>query len=790
MNKIIENVLTDLRQGSLKLAYENKQYINMLAADLYNNPNLSSGDIDDLLGLITIGNITYNNTDRELLPIEDGVYDLLLEKYKPYNPNFQVGAEVIEFAPFNSTTATQPQLKEAVSFISPEDQDKIVNGMWTEELMIDPFFYFDDRDFYNPALQNPENYITKRKHDTEHNHPELVGTLDKCKFVYNLEAAEKGVLYDSNVKTVERDFFGPHLQAGIINTIDAFDMVYELKYDGISVEADCSNEVISARSRGDTGVGKASDLTPILKGYRFPHRSPGAPVVGVKFEAIITQYDLPAFNAAKGYEYKNCRSAIVALFASSDAWKYRDFITLVPLEVENSVKDSMCSVPGLGYDRIVEIEYLNKEFISKACPLRYGSYRGNVFEQLTQINRFTQEAEFLRAYIPFMYDGIVVSYRFGALRSLLGRENFINKYSIAVKFNPLKKSTIFNGYTYTVGQDGSITPMIWYDPVEFYGTIHNKSSGHSLQRFNELQLRPGDMIDVEYVNDVMPYVTKPDNEYNRRNAEVSPVVPFPETCPICGQPISISATFKSAKCINPDCGGRTISRMVNSCAKLGMNGFGEATIRQCKVTHLKDLFEIFNGDEPGYALYELGFGPIEIANMCEEAYRILTTPIYDSTILGCVGFDNISNKTFELILSKMTYESFKTGIEFKEQEFLFVDMLRSIKGIGEATIETIIQEYPYFKDDIDYMMSHCNVVPFVQTKGKKVRFTGFRDKQVVSLLKERGFDVDENGSITKDTDYLLVPLGGHTSTKTKRASELGIQIVPVQDFINDIDRYI
>ena len=85
------------------------------------------------------------------------------------------------------------------------------------------------------------------------------------------EAIEKGVANDSNVKVLERDFFQKHIEAGIISPNQEFDMMLELKYDGISVEADCYDEVISARSRGDTGIGLANDMTPILKGYKFPY---------------------------------------------------------------------------------------------------------------------------------------------------------------------------------------------------------------------------------------------------------------------------------------------------------------------------------------------------------------------------------------------------------------------------------------------------------------------------------------------------------------------------------------
>lgn len=793
MDNIIQNILDALRSGYLGLAYQQKQYLNDLAMSIYHKQNLSPEDIEDLKGIILIGNITYNNTDKELLPLEDGVYDLLLEKYKTYDPNFQVGAEVIKFnaSKKNNEVFIEQNLKPAVVFLDNEEIDKITNAEFVEDLLIDETKFIDKRDFECQSVPLDPTYIPKGTHDTQHNHPELVGTLDKCKFVLDRDAIDRGVYNDSNVKTVERDFFADHLRKGIINPSDVFDIVLELKYDGVSVEADCTDEIVSARSRGDTGANKAVDLTPMLKGYKFPHRPKGSKMIGVKFEAIITEYDLPAFNKAKDYEYKNCRSAIVGLMGSSDIYKYRDFITLVPLAVEKSVYENECHC-----NRLEEIQFLNTYFVTKGCPLRYSSCKGTYLENLFWIKLFTSEAEMMRPYIPFMYDGIVLSYLDENIRQKLGRENYINKYSIAVKFNPLKKQTIFRGYTYTVGQDGSITPMIHYDPVEFYGTIHDKSTGHSFARFQELQLHLGDMLDVEYVNDVMPYVNKPYNDFNIENAKSHPLELFPQLCPICGSPIVISDSGKSAKCTNPSCGGRSLARMVNMCAKLGMNGFGEATLSKIDVNHLEDLFCLLHRirsdveDNTHFRiLSDLGFGPVEIENMRNEVDNVLTRGLLDTELLGSLGFDNVSNKTWELILSKISLDQFIKGIEFKDDDNIFVDTLKSIKGIGPSTCDTILREYPFFSDDIKYMIKNANIIHYIPNVGKKIRATGFRDKQLFTILNNMGFDADDNGTVTKDTDILLVPMEGYSSTKTQKAQQYGVQIVTVKDFLENVEKY-
>ena len=52
-----------------------------------------------------------------------------------------------------------------------------------------------------------------------------------------------------------------------------------------------------------------------------------------------------------------------------------------------------------------------------------------------------------------------------------------------------------------------------------------------------------------------------------------------------------------------------------------------------------------------------------------------------------------------------------------------------------------------------------------------------------------GCDAGE-GSVTKKTDILLVPCEGYTSTKTMKAEKDNIMIVPVEDFIANMDKYL
>lgn len=787
MESILVKILDELKMGSTKLCYKNSVALNNIAMRLYQSEELEPIDVEDLKNLLYICNVLYNDTDCSVLPIEDGVYDLLLEKYKKYDPNYQIGSKVFSFDNSNDNVGfckmCNSDMVEGISFMSDEDKEFMENSTYFSKF-VHKIGTYANQNYPVKLYDINAGYIEKRKHNTAHNHPELIGTLDKCKFVLNDDAKERGVFLDANVKILERDFFCNHIERGIISPVEEFGMVMELKYDGVSIEADCTDIVVSARSRGDTESDVAADFTPLLQGYRFPNRQPGCKEIGVKFEAIMTTFDLYRFNMAKKYNYKNCRSAIVGLLASSDAHQYMEYITLIPLAVEKDVYANECNS-----NRIKELEFLNKNFSSKGMRANYDIAYGQYTDVLRDIKLFLSEADYCRKWITFMYDGIVVSYLDKDKRRKLGRENFVNKFSMAVKFNPLKKQTTFRGYTYTVGQDGSITPMIHYDPVEFYGTIHPKSSGHSYARFKELDLHIGDIIDVEYMNDVMPYVSKPVNNHNKENCFNTPAERFPTKCPDCGTDLVISETGKSVKCPNLSCGARSISRMVNMCSKLGMDGFGEATIVKIGALNFKDLFISVIAEDGEISIESKGFGEVECKNMRYEFAKLKERNLTDADFIGALGFDNVSTKTWKQILTKIPLwdldDLILSGNIDKAK-----NIIGSIKGIGPSTIDTIIREYPFFKDDIQIIK--CVICPpeYTPSTGKVIRASGFRDKELFEKLRSMGCDADDNSQITKDTDILLVPSESYSSTKTEKAAKYGINIVTVREFKENISYYI
>ena len=786
-NEFVSEFLDNLALGNGSIInITNSGIINNIALELYEKRVLDSTEQDTLKKVIMICNIIYNRTDLETPFVSDGMYDLLLEKYKTYDSNFQVGSMVVDFkADIENNPETCTKVARCpISFKTPHKAKNEISQQIFDSLT---YYRYPTREelLYKPPEVIEVQDISKRKHNTEHNHPSLVGTLDKAKFVLNQDAIDAGVFDDPNVKVLERDFFQDHIYKGLLNPNDEIEIVCELKYDGISIEADCLDEVVSARTRGDTGIGQAADMTPILKGYKFPNaeflKDSGWDPVGVKFEAIINRYNLQKFCEQRGKTYINGRTAIIGLFGASDAYLFRDLITLVPLAVDpDSIPNWMIK------DRMDEIKLL-EVFSKDNYNLRYSYFKGTLNEALYFIKCFWDEAKIARDYIDFMYDGIVVSYVDPVMRNKLGRKNYINKYSMAVKFDPLEKQTIFRGYTYEVGQNGNITPMIHYDPVEFLGTIHTKSTGSSLDRFNKLGLKYGDYISVTYVNDVMPYVSSIDCEHNRTNP--NPLIEIIHNCPVCGSELVVSESGKTLKCPNLNCKGRSIQRMVNMFQKMNIKGFSDAAFIALNKTHLWELATLSELE-----LVNI-LGDVSGKNFYSAMQYLMTEPQKDYIIIGALGFSGIAHKKWQTILQGATIKDIEDMfIDCKKDPLLFEIVLnRKFPGIGPATVNVIANEWGVFEDDILFILNKVNIVNCLGSGDAKmqIRFTGFRNSQLSQQLNTAGYDADDNGSITKKTDILLIPYDGFISSKVVKARKNpNTKIVPIDEFLNNMKAYI
>lgn len=727
---------------------------------------------DDLDTLMRLFNIIYNNFDAEPL-IDDGIYDMMMNMYKTIYPNaYQVGAD---FVPLNFESEKNNMDKPRKDYYYPfkvldESRKPVENWLFADQLFdqppVNPAFYE-----ITPPTSYPE-YKSKTI-NANRRYRKLSGTLDKCKFTLIKEVLESNpdMLNDPTIKIFERDFLGKLTSMGYLNPND-ITLLLELKMDGFSVECDVTDKIIGARSRGDANLDLADDLTTIFKDYEFPRAVPVTESFGMLFECVITKTNLEIVGRYKGKKYKNARNGVIGIMKGIDAYRFRDYITLVPLKT------------SLDIDPVDEVKFMN-QYYTKDINLPYAVVRGDYNTVLYQVYEFVKEAEAMREISNFMYDGVVVHIVDKNIRDRLGTVNSVDQFSMAIKFNPMTKRSIFRGWTFEVGQNGIVIPMAHYDPVEFIGTIHTKSSCHSYGRFQELSLCEGDPVYLTYVNDVMPYLTKNPAGYNDIDEyfeHVGKIIPFPEVCPYCGSKIQLfykkDGSADSAYCPNFTCPERQISRMANMLDKLTIKGFAESAVKKLGLKSFMDYLYIQENQ-----IAEV-MGPTNAENFIKAREKFLSTSIPDYRLVGALGFSNIAAETWKKILNQVPIACI-----MNDSVSILASKLTAIKGIGDKVVEIIIKERPYFMDDLAMIAHLPNCQITYGVKQKEIRWTGCRDKALEDDLVRRGYVANSKSGVSKSTDLLIVPYTGFTSTKL---TKIGPQtkIVAIDEFKKNIDWYL
>lgn len=734
VNRVNSN---DISWISLESATKEIRYLSMYIIN--NSNNLNVNDINSLCDILYILNSVYESFGISI--IDDDIYDSLQNIYQNINNGNQFKKCKNMITDYNK------------SVINKFDYNQILN-----KNIID----FKNTNYFNnyDNTIHPDKKLLVRMGDINNSYNEelshktdLVGTLDKCKFVLCSEVDQNSI-NNSNVTILERDFFGKHIKDGILDPDRRFSVVCELKYDGVSIECLISKGVInSAITRGDLSQNKGVNRLSSVMFKAFPkHMKSNAEDDIVKFEAIVLYEDMCIFNMKTGSDYKNPRTCISGIMNRLDSSKYTNYITLIPLKSNNFSN----------LNRAEEIEVLNSLYSERiGINGLYNIFTGNYISILYQIKQYMIEVQKMRNYLPFMYDGIVITYLDEDIKEKLGRVNHVDKYSIALKFPSLSKLTKFIRYFFTVGKDGRITPMAEFEPIEFLGTNHNIASLHSYKRYKELGLISGEIIRVDYVNDCMAYIYKHEDIIN----EVPDIV-----CPCCGSEVYVKSDM--AFCCNINCSGRIISRVSDMISKLGFTGISDSFVIN---TGIKSLTELCNIDNN--FLKSKGFGDIQIINIINEIEKIKNTPIYDYIFIGSFGFTGVSSERFKLILSK-----------FNISELFDIcnnnDMLSltSIKGIGDTIVLNIFNDMKLFKNDIIKSMKYFNIIETknnIINKGK-IRFSGIRDEKFMKYLNEKGYDANEN-SVTKDTKYLIVPYEGFTSSKVNKAISYNVNIISIEN---------
>lgn len=592
--------------------------------------------------------------------------------------------------------------------------------------------------------------IDKEDSIDHHKYPLLRGTLEKIHYLTepDTKIAKSRKSLDKWISSIEALY---HELTG--KTIDLRkEEVYVFpKWDGVSVifEFDENGKLIKALTRGFTKLNKAENITRHFEGFERPLHGKA---YGLKTEIMCKEHDVFAYNAAYDTDYKQSRSIVSGLLNSSESDGRRSYL------------------------QIIQLRYMEDgDAIEKLCPEVFSHpYLRCALGDIDAIEKFAENHKFTDG---LRCDGAVIHIINPEIQKVLGRKNDKNLFEVAYKFTEEYTYSKVEDIEFQVGLFGTITPVVKFKQVKLKGNKIDSASIGSIERCKDMGLRRGDIIKISY--DIIPYASFDIRDPKCKRGK-GKSIPIPDHCPACGSELVSQSTM--LLCKNPECECRKKGKILNYLNKLDIQDISYATISALYdegiVKSIKDLYSLEKKKEKIISIP--GFGEAKYENMI---YQINSKKsVSESALLGAIGIYGVGEATFRKILDVY---SFQDIAEFAKNNS--IAFLTEVKGIGESIAQKIIDGWNENEKLIDFLLDELNVEKDEAQCPIKfsVCFTNTRDKDLEKWIKLKGGSVDD--SVTKSTTYVVVPMVGVKSAKTKRADEYGIPIIEIDELKNRIE---
>jgi len=556
-------------------------------------------------------------------------------------------------------------------------------------------------------------------------------------------------------------------------------LLLTLKFDGNSVAIEYKNgKVVKALTRGKDGMGV--DLTDLFKNDTINYKKP----CGIKYEVIVVDEDFKKLCEVMDKDYANARSTVSGLLGRDDKADFRDYLTLVPLEIryENNIKTRE--------DSLEDIEvYFGEDSLIFEDALIISDENSTISDIVDSVNEYYIDINKKRFDYPFMIDGIVIEILDEDFRTELGYDSVGRpNYATALKFPYAEKVTEVTGIDFCYGDSGRITPRVWFKQIEFLGNKQNKQNLHNYKRFKELGLGIGSKILVEYRNEVLTYVNKlntPENE------KITPI-PFITECPVCHEEsIKIVVNDKGeetfAYCSNPYCDGKIIGSLQNYVTKMGIKGIKENTFKKIKEYGLvKSITDLYTMDYSQISNIS-GLGT-KIAEMFKTKFADDRNEYFDYQILGSVGIINISQSNAKLFCTYFKLNDVLNDYTTDGNLNKYYNKVIGIKGFSKIQTKYLLEgiiENIYILRFLIYKLkvkSYKNAVDANKDDvSLKIVFTGFRNPDYQSKLELKGHKV--TSSVSSKTNLVVAANPNDTTVKIKKAIENGIEVISVDELV-------
>lgn len=429
---------------------------------------------------------------------------------------------------------------------------------------------------------------------------------------------------------------------------------------------------------------------------------------------------------------------------------------------------------------------------SRACQMEWLKAQGFTTVEYHMVTRDTVEDEVAKfsseiSKNDFPSDGLVLSYDDIAYGRSLGRTAKFPRDSYAFKWQDEIRETILREIEWSPSRTGLINPVAIFDPVELEGTTVSRASVHNISIMEELELGIGDKIEVYKANMIIPQIAE--------NLTRSGVKDIPERCPVCQGETKIRqvGNAKALYCMNPECQAKHVKAFALFVSRdaLNIEGLSEATLEKfISRGYIHTFADIFHLDQYKDEIQGMeGFGEKSYKKLIENVEKARTTTL--PRVVYSLGIAGIGLANAKVICRELKYDV-EALLRVTEEE------LNEIQGVGEVLAKAFTGYFSDAKHVENFRKLLEELTIPEETLTKKQIFEGvnfvitgsvthFANRgEVKELIESLGGKV--TGSVTSKTNYLINNDVTSTSSKNKKANELGIPIISEETFLELVNQ--
>lgn len=527
-------------------------------------------------------------------------------------------------------------------------------------------------------------------------------------------------------------------------------------------------------TRGNGSVGtNITYLKKSIKGFPLKIRYKGHMVV--RGEAAISYTDFELINDTiedNDEKYANPRNLASGTLSLDDPEKVKErhvhFYAFTLVYLDDDIKswgERMKFLEEEGFT-VVDREDTNAQSLPEA------------------IEKWTEKVESGKMDIPV--DGLVICYddtQYAASGNVTGHHAARAGYAFKWQDVSAESELMYVEWSCAAS---TISPVAVFKPVLLEGTTVSRASLCNISEMERLGIGKECTLEVIKANKIIPKcisVTKAVGNFE-----------VPENCPVCGAKtevrISPKSQTKTLHCTNPDCSAKHVKKFTRFVSKSGMDIDGLSIQTMLKFMNegfIAEFADIYHLAEHAEVIMQMeGFGEKSCENMINAIEK--SRQVHPVNFIYALCIPLIGTDAGKKIIADGGFQGFLGRLDQKRG-------FEDIDGLGPEKSGSIMEWYENDKNQSslkallkEVTIENVDLRPDEEGKCTGLTFVITGDVHHYKNRDEFKAYVEASGgkvtgSVTSKTNYLVNNDVESTSSKNRKAKELGIPIISEDEFV-------